>query len=264
MSDGDSAGVLSGLLGFIVLAVAYLLPSMLAFFRSKKSKRAIVLVNVFLGWTAIGWVVAFVWAIFGKRELLEVAAEPQGPGLDLAEVVAIDVETTGLSAKTDRVVELALAGVSSEGEVIWTWHSLFDPGRPIPRDASAIHGISDDRVKGAPAFAEKAGEISAKIEQKILLAHNLKFDVGFLREELKRCGRSLPASQGIDTLKISRRVDRGKKSHRLGDACRRYGIKLKNAHRATDDTIAAAKLFVAMRSRHGGKPQLFAPEKLVK
>ena len=262
MSDADFAGVLGVLLALAAMAAGYLLPALIAFLRSRKSKRAILLVNVLIGWTVIGWAVAFAWAIFGGHESQQEAVKPEGSGPDLSEVVAIDVETTGLKAKTDRVVELALAGVADDGKVIWTWHSLFDPERPIPSESSAIHGIGDEHVKRAPTFAQKADEIAARLDKKILLAHNLKFDVGFLNEELKRCGKNLPATLGIDTLKISRQVDRGERSHRLGDACRRYGIKLNNAHQATDDATAAAKLFVAMRRRHRGKPRQFAPQRL--
>lgn len=262
MSDADSVSALGVLFALAAMAAGYLLPSIIAFLRSRKSKWAILLVNAFLGWSVIGWVVAFAWALFGERESREKAAEPKGSELDLSEVVAIDVETTGLKAKTDRVVELALAGVADDGKVIWTWHSLLDPERPIPSESSAIHGIGDEHVKTAPTFAQKADEIAARLDKKILLAHNLKFDVGFLNEEFKRCGRNLPATLGIDTLKISRQVDRGERSHRLGDACGRYGIRLNNAHQASDDATAAAKLFVAMRRRHRGKPRQFAPQRL--
>ena len=209
-----------------------------------------------------GWIVAFAWALAGGTDSRETTTEREPPKLDLSKVVAIDVETTGLRAHSDRIVELALVGIADDGQVIWTWQSLFNPGRAIPPETSAIHGIGDDRVRNAPEFAEKADEISAQLEKKILLAHNLKFDVGFLKEELRRCGRDLPATHGFDTLRISRQVDRSEKSHKLGDACRRYGIELRNAHRATDDTIAAAQLLVAMHNRHGGRSAVFAPEKL--
>ena len=262
MSDADSAGVLGVLFFLVAMAAAYLLPTFMAFLRSRNSRWGILMVNVLLGWTVVGWVVAFAWALFGRRESQEKAVKPDGAGVGLSEVVAIDVETTGLNAKTDRVVELALVSVAEDGKVIWTWQSLFDPERPIPSSASAIHGISDEQTKSAPTFAQKADEVTARLEKKVLLAHNLKFDIGFLKEELKRCGRDLPATRGIDTLKISRQVDCGEKSHKLGDACRRYGIELDNAHQATDDTIAAAKLFIAMRNRHHRKPHLFASEKL--
>ena len=262
MSDADSASALGVLLTLAAMAAGYLLPALIAFLRSRKSKRAILLINVLIGWTVIGWAVAFAWAIFGRHESQEEAVKPERSEPDLSEVVAIDVETTGLKAKTDRVVELALACVADDGKVIWTWHSLFDPERPIPSGSSAIHGIGDEHVKRAPTFAQKADEIAARLDKKILLAHNLKFDVGFLNEEFRRCGRNLPATLGIDTLKISRQVDRGEGSHRLGDACRRYGIRLNNAHQATDDATAAAKLFVAMRRRHRGKPRQFAPQRL--
>lgn len=261
MSDADSAGVIGVLLALVAMAAAYLFPTFIAFLRNSSSKWAILTVNALLGWTVIGWLVAFAWALFGWREYQESPVEPSGFDLDLSEVVAIDVETTGLNAKTDRVVELALVSVADDGKVIWTWQSLINPGRPIPSSASAIHGISDEQIKSAPTFAQIADEIAARIEKKVLLAHNLKFDVGFLKEELKRCGNDQPATRGIDTLKISRQVDRGEKSHKLGDACRRYGINLNHAHQATDDTIAAAKLFIAMRNRHHRKPHVFVPEK---
>ena len=196
-------------------------------------------------------------ALIGKRK-----KSAQSAGLDLTQVVALDVETTGLSPKNDRVVELALVGLNADGQVDWTWHSLFDPGCPIPSEASAIHGIDNSRVKGAPAFAERAGAIAKMLENGVLLAHNLNFDIGFLRAEFQRSGKRLPARRGIDTLKISRRADKGERSHTLTSACKRYRVRLDKAHQATTDTVAAAQLLVAMRDRHGNRSNLFTPSNL--
>ena len=181
----------------------------------------------------------------------------------LSHVIAFDVETTGLDPVADRVVELAFAGLNTDGQIAWTWNQLFNRGCEIPSQATAIHGIENDDVKYAPAFAEKVAEIEQLLTDRTLLAHNLFFDVGFLGVEMRRCGARLPVNRGLDTLKISRRVDPNARSHNLSSVCRRYRIGLGNAHRAAADTVAVAQLFVAMKSFHGQQKGVFEPTNLI-
>ena len=181
----------------------------------------------------------------------------------LSNVIAFDVETTGLDPVANRVVELAFAGLNVDGQIAWTWHQLFNPACEIPSHATAIHGIGDDEVKYAPAFAEKVAEIEQLLADRTLLAHNLFLDVGFLRAEMRRCGARLPVNNGLDTLRVSRRVDPTARSHNLSSVCRRYRIGLGSAHRATADTVAVAQLFVAMKSFHGQQKDVFEPINLL-
>ena len=124
---------------------------------------------------------------------------------DLSQIVAIDVETTGLSPNRDRIVEVALVGLDKSANPDWSWQSLINPGRQIPAQATAIHGITSREVAAAPAFSDLSDEILQSLQGKILMAHNLQFDAQFLRAEIRRSGRKMPALHGVDTLDLARR-----------------------------------------------------------
>ena len=178
-------------------------------------------------------------------------------GLD--SVVAVDVETTGLFPNGDRIVEIALVGLTGEGEIAWQWQSLLNPGRRIPPSATRIHGIRDRDVANSPRFSDVSDTVKALLAGKVLLAHNLRFDAGFLNAEFRRCGLEVPTSRGIDTLQMSRHFDSGERSHKLADACSRYGVGLSGGHRARQDAVAVAQLFVAMCERNEFQSGGFRP-----
>lgn len=184
--------------------------------------------------------------------------------------LVVDVETTGLehtladgSPGPDRVVELA--GVLFEnGQPTETFVSRVNPERPIPPEASAIHGVSDADVVSAPLFPEawaKLCELAVRVP--MTLAYNAAFDRPCCRAELQRT--SLPAPPlslrwpWLDPLPFVWKRDRyvrGAGRHKLGAACARRGVKLERAHSADADAVAAGLLWCAMerdiRSLVGG------------
>lgn len=173
---------------------------------------------------------------------------------DFSQFVVVDVETTGLSHRKDRIVELAIVGLTVEGEIDWTWSSLFNPEKPMPDAAFGVHGIRDDEVVSAPRFAEKVEEVDALLKDKLLVGHNLKkFDIKFLQAEFKRCRKKLPTRYALDTLEMSRRLDHGERTHSLLSACLRYGIIPDEVHRAAGDARATATLFLRMHDRHADR-----------
>jgi DNA polymerase III subunit epsilon len=161
---------------------------------------------------------------------IEALARLIGPS---GRIVVLDCETTGLYS-TDRVVEIALVTVASNGEVVDRWESLVNPLRDV--GPTAIHGISGADVADAPEFADIAGAIALRIEGAVLAAHNLPFDLRMIGAEFARAGVSFDAGQGVDTLRIA--------PGKLGDVCRRHGIVLGSAHRALDDALATAELLL--------------------
>lgn len=177
----------------------------------------------------------------------------------LTDVVAVDIETTGLDPKRDRIVELALVGLTGEGGIAWVWESLINPERSVPQSATLIHGIADEDLVNSPRFSDVSGAVRALLEDKVLLAHNLRFDAGFLNSEFRRCGLEVPTSRGIDTLQMSRQFDTGERSHKLADACRRYGVHSSGGHRAKQDAVAVARLFVAMYEHNEYRSAEFRP-----
>ncbi|MCU0690889.1 MAG: 3'-5' exonuclease [Polyangiaceae bacterium] len=161
-------------------------------------------------------------------------------------IVMIDTETTGREPADDRIVEVAV--VRGRGGVVESRHAwLINPGRPIPAEATAVHGIKDDDVRDKPSFAEVCDEILAALAAAIPAAYNATFDRNFVLAEVKRAGRSTSSSAPavrdrvvwLDPLIWARHVFAAVRSRKLGDVAELLGVKLEQAHRATADAEAA-------------------------
>ena len=161
----------------------------------------------------------------------------------------LDVETTGLDAKNCRILEIAVVHVD-DGRITDEWTTLLDPG-VADVGPTRIHGITRDEVSGAPTFADVAGDLLERLADRIPVAHNAPFDVGFLnaewrisqrtREPLLESGRD-----ALDTLELARRLGL---PGRLGALSEALGVDLSNAHRALDDTRALAEVLVRLLAR---------------
>jgi DNA polymerase III subunit epsilon len=168
-------------------------------------------------------------------------------------IAFLDVETTGRNAVNDRLVEVAVV-IGQRGEVLARHSWLINPGRPIPAESTAVHGIKDADVADKPSFVEVAGEILAALAGAIPAAYNAVFDRGFLLAELERAGvrpESPPPAMRrevdwIDPLTFARELYKTEQSRALGDMAALLGIALVNAHRATDDAEAALKVLYAL------------------
>ena len=166
------------------------------------------------------------------------------PGrLDDVPFVAFDTETTGLRV-SDRLVELAAVSFRGE-EVEGEWSALVDPGVPIPAEATAVHGIRDEDVRGRPSAAQALVSFLGFIEGAALVAHNAPFDVRVLSLELLRAGMSLPDNPTLDTCAIPRRLRLDVPNHRLGTLARAFGVRQAGAHRALTDARVACDLLRA-------------------
>jgi DNA polymerase-3 subunit epsilon len=167
-------------------------------------------------------------------------------------IVALDTETTGRNATTDRIVEIA-AVVWQRGEVVSRQSWLINPGCPIPAEVVAVHHIDDEAVKDCPRFADVARELLDVFAGRVPLAYNAEFDRKFLTEEFARAGIDVGKAppmlrrgvEWLDPLVWAREIQKYEKSKALGEVCQRLGISLENAHRATDDTEAALQVLVA-------------------
>jgi DNA polymerase-3 subunit epsilon len=161
-------------------------------------------------------------------------------------IALVDVETTGKDASVDRVVEVGIV-LSRGGEIVERRSWLVNPGRPIPKEASDVHKITDDDVKDAPAFAAVAAEVAAALEGCLPAAYNAAFDKAFLTNELARAGFTVRRDvEWVDPLVWARELQQGEKSRALGDVAARLGIALDNAHRAIDDAEAALKVLLVL------------------
>lgn len=172
-------------------------------------------------------------------------------------LVAFDTETTGLSPfDGDRVIEFAAVelhvGPDLQVQRVVAHDFLINPEIPIPRAASKVSGITDDDVADEPLFAERAVTIQGLLANSVLIAHNLSFDLNFLRTELERCGLRWPRTLAeIDTLALAQRRLPDLKSHKLEAVARELSIPLDTAHRATYDAEACGRVFVELSRRQG-------------
>ena len=176
----------------------------------------------------------------------------------------IDVETTGLSPKLERVVQIGVVTTDPEGNVVDRWGTFVNPDRPIA--ATEIHGISDDHVKGAPKFADLVDEIRERLEGYALVAHHLQFDESFLIAEHLRLGREVPSIPSVCTLEESVHFLPELDQRRLSDCCAALGIPAGQHEALADATATAALLsyYLDVARREGVREEiLFMPDSAV-
>jgi DNA polymerase-3 subunit epsilon len=137
-------------------------------------------------------------------------------------VAFVDLETTGTSATGDRVTEVAIVRVV-EGELVEEWSTLVDPERSIPPDIQVLTGITNEMVKGAPTFADIRDEVRERLEGHLFVAHNARFDYGFLKNEFARLEAAFTADV-LCTVRLSRRLYPEAVGHGLDALIARHGL----------------------------------------
>jgi DNA polymerase-3 subunit epsilon len=163
--------------------------------------------------------------------------------------IVFDTETTGLSPLTgDRVVEIGCVELWNRIETGRTFHAYFNPERPMPSGAEAVHGLSDAFLADKPRFRDVARDLIEFLGDCPLIAHNASFDFGFLNHELNNCGHSLIClTRMICTLQLARSKHPGAK-HSLDALCTRFGVdrSLRVKHGALIDAQLLAQCYVEL------------------
>ncbi|BAM47595.1 PolC-type DNA polymerase III [Amphibacillus xylanus] len=170
-----------------------------------------------------------------------IAYNPVDRDLKDATYVVFDVETTGLSAVYDTIIELAAVKIKN-GEIIDKFERFANPHQPLSQTIIDLTGITDDMLQDAPEVEEVLQEFHDWIGDGILVAHNAGFDIGFINQGFQRIDLEKVKNPVIDTLELSRFILPQLKSHRLNILCKHYGIELTQHHRAIYDTEATAYL----------------------
>lgn len=160
--------------------------------------------------------------------------------------VALDVETSGLSPDNDKIIEIGMAKIL-DGELIDKYSALINPQRVIPPNIVELTGITQDMLDDKPAIEELIGDILEFIGDYPILGHNVNFDYGFLKKAAVNNGHTFE-KQGIDTLKLARRLLPEVEHKNLDYLCSYFGIDAGNSHRAYDDAVSAWKLFMRLYS----------------
>jgi DNA polymerase-3 subunit epsilon len=149
------------------------------------------------------------------------------------ELAVIDVETSGISAVYDRIIEVAVLRIS-KGELTEQSSTLVNPERAIPRYIERLTGITNEDLRGAPVFREIKDDLLRLLEGSILVAHNARFDYGFIRKEFER-ERIAFSAKCLCTVRLSRRLFPGYRRHNLDSIIRRFDLDCANRHRAIGD-----------------------------
>ena len=175
--------------------------------------------------------------------------------------IVFDIETTGLKAESETITEIGAVKIM-DGEIVNTFSKLINPQREISPQITELTGITNEMVKDAstidqvlPEFLDFCG--MRNNVKNTIVAHNAKFDVGFIKAEVARYNEknekgklSFDDYPVIDTVALSKELFPDEKTHKLDAVCQRLGVSLENHHRALDDATATAEAFIKL---HGIK-----------
>ncbi|HET7202123.1 MAG TPA: exonuclease domain-containing protein [Steroidobacteraceae bacterium] len=164
-------------------------------------------------------------------------------------VACVDLETTGGLAAHHRIIEVGIVLLEG-GAIVEEWSSLVHPGLRIPSPIAAFTGIDDTMVADAPRFEDVAAEVKRRLEGRLFVAHNARFDYGFLRTEFRRLGLRFSAPV-LCTVRLSRALYAEHARHNLDTLMERFGLACAARHRALGDAQVLPELLAAME-RHRG------------
>jgi DNA polymerase-3 subunit epsilon len=167
----------------------------------------------------------------------------------------VDLETTGTDAAADAITEIGIVRVDADpGGLapprVAEWSTLVDPGVPIPPAIQALTGITDAMVRGAPSFSRIADQVAARIAGATFVAHNARFDYGFLKHAFARLDHSFTA-RALCTVRLSRRLFPEEPRHNLDSVIARHGLPVDGRHRALGD---ARVLWAFVRALYAALP----------
>ncbi len=175
------------------------------------------------------------WSVVGAPALART--------LDEAVFAVVDLETTGSVIGVDEIIEIGVAMVEG-GSIVRRFETMIWTDRTIPPWVARLTGIGNADLEGAPTFSDVAEELVALLEGCVFVAHDIRFDLPFLRWEFARRGVAPPAVTGLCTLQLSRDLWPDLSSRSLPDLARRFGIDHDNPHRAADDAAATAGVLI--------------------
>ncbi|WP_299303589.1 DEDD exonuclease domain-containing protein [uncultured Brachybacterium sp.] len=175
-----------------------------------------------------------------------------GTPLAEATLVVVDLETTGTDATSDAITEIGAVKVRG-GEVLGEFRTFVDPERPIPAFIASLTGITDASVAGAPSIRIALPMFLDFVGGAALVAHNARFDIGFLSAQAAACEISWPRPQVLDTLALARTVFRRDevRNHKLSTLAAHVGASITPDHRALSDARATVDVLHAIIARLG-------------
>lgn len=168
------------------------------------------------------------------------------PATDLADlpVLVVDLETTGLDVRSDRVVSIgAIPGHGARLDPDRSLDVLVNPARPIPKLSTSIHGITDAMVADAPTFAEAFGTFDSMLRNRVMIGHNAGFDVSILRRDCERAGLAWPYPPVLDIVRLAAALEPRERDVTLEAMAGRWGIAVSGRHTALGDASMAGAMW---------------------
>jgi len=162
-------------------------------------------------------------------------------------IAFLDLETTGADARADRVTEVGMI-LMDDGAAVEEWSTLINPGREIPPGIEDLTNISNAMVAQAPFFEDVALDLAAKLDGRLLVAHNARFDYAFLRHEFRRAGIAFH-SPVLCTVRLSRQLFPEHPHHNLDALIERFSLPEDGRHRALPDARLVLHLLHAIKAR---------------
>jgi len=159
----------------------------------------------------------------------------------------VDIETTGGSARLERITEIAIY-LHDGKQIVEEYCTLVNPERSIPYFITSLTGITNEMVEDAPKFYEVAKRVVEMTEGAVFVAHNARFDYSFIRQEFSMLGYNFKRPL-LDTVALSRKLLPGHKSYSLGKLCSELGIEINGRHRASGDALATVRLLEILLER---------------
>lgn len=181
------------------------------------------------------------------------APNPHAYPMSFPALAFVDLETTGATATADRITEIGIVEVDEDG--VREWSCLVNPGAPISAFIERLTGISNAMVADAPAFEDVAAEVRARLEGRLFIAHNARFDYGFLKNEFKRVGEDFRCTV-LCTVRLSRKLFPQHARHNLDSLIERHGLTVSSRHRALGDARLIHQFWNRMRAEVA--PELLA------
>ena len=176
----------------------------------------------------------------------------------IKDYVCVDIETTGIRPKWDRIIEIGAVKVR-DGKEVDRFSQLIYPGIHIPPRITELTGITDEMLEGKPAIHQVLPRFMEFAGDDFLLGHNIRFDYSFLKQNAINLNLKFE-KKGMDTLKIARKVLPQLESRALDYLCNFYHIKDENHHRALNDASVTSQLYQILLREYGSEnPQIFEP-----
>lgn len=166
--------------------------------------------------------------------------------INLAElpVLVVDLETTGLDVRTDRVVSIgAISAFGTRLHRDETLDILVNPDRPIPARSTTIHGITDAMVVDAPLFTEAFKNLDAMLTDRVMVGHNIGFDSAILRGECTRLGLQWARPVTLDLVRLASALNPRERNLTLEGMAERWGIRVSGRHTALGDALMTADMW---------------------